>query len=372
MKIIPIVVALALTFASTAQAQMSQADAFASGKTAGNAATNQATFNAINPTSGNDKIDGYSNTAAESSYWGVGVPMAPIVSGGTSKIAACSGPPSSDPRIKQQCEAILALQHQPSIRPPGLITASDPLIQMGKAITDDPESIAGSINGAYSACNTVQVNHESPFVIQTCDEISNNVNENCTIGREIVVDPDYLYGCTKTISTINHGSCSYGEVIQVQANHLYQCKKNEYTVRTNTCTKTANVVLSPSWAMNCTAGQLMPGSTAEYQIYCTGVDTTMRIYVVRHPWAGNFDLTVPIAPGGGYTGHWNGLFAGSRTWIVDVTCSAAVCSITYTQYGSRIPDGSWTIPGIVKPAKVPVYVASATWENQCAVYDSRL
>lgn len=220
------------------QAQMTQADAFAVGQATGSRAANTSVFNNINAATGAAKVDGYSSTPTETSYWGTGIPLGPVVSAGVSKISSCSGAPSSDPRVANQCEAINApLNEQPSKRPPGLIDANDPLIVSGDAITANPEAIAGSMIAAYTACTTNEVSLGKEKVEETCDEYSSTETQKCTIGAQVTVDPDHLYKCKDSQHVEANSSCVVGRAIQVDVDANYQCNKNELQPEIVPCDK---------------------------------------------------------------------------------------------------------------------------------------
>ena len=238
---------LSLSFVAHAQAQMTQAEAFAAGQSTGSRAAVQGVFNNINASTGAAKVDGYSSAPAEKSYWGVNSPIAPVLSAGAGKITSCSGTKSNDPRIANQCEAINALNEQPSKRPPGLITATDPLIVAGDAITANPETIAGSITGAYSACTTNEVSLGKEKVEETCDEYSSTETQKCTIGAKITVDPDHLYKCKDSQRVEANSSCTIGRVIQVDADANYQCTTTEKVHQNLTCNRTYAVTASRSY-----------------------------------------------------------------------------------------------------------------------------
>ena len=226
---------------------MTQADAFAAGQATGSRAANTSVFNNINAATGAAKVDGYSSTPAERSYWGVNSPIAPVMTAGVGKISSCSGAPSSDPRIANQCEAINALNEQPSKRPPGLVTPTDPLIVSGDAITANPETIAGSMIGTYSACTTNEVSLGKETVEETCDEYSSTEPQKCTIGTQVTVDPDHLYKCKDSQRVEANSSCTIGRVITVDADANYQCTTTEKVHQQLTCNRTYAVTTARSY-----------------------------------------------------------------------------------------------------------------------------
>lgn len=224
-----------MTFSVLAEPTMTKAEAFANGKASGNEASLQSSLADINATNGTDKVSGYSSSAAESTYWSRTATIATGLAGGSTKIAECSGAPSADPRIKNQCEAILALQHQPLIRPSNLITNTDPLIVRGRAITHDPELIAGNLGGLYSACTTRTESLGRAKVTESCDDYSALTTTPCSIGERIVVDADHLYKCLESVHVLANATCTVGKVVVVDADANYRCIDTALNENEKTC-----------------------------------------------------------------------------------------------------------------------------------------
>ena len=223
-----------------AQTPMTPAEAFAAGQSSGDTAKKQTAFDDINAVKGAAGVVGYSSTAAETSYWSPTTPIASVLSGGTSKITSCTSTPSADPAIQNQCEAILALQKQPSIKPTGLVSPTDLIVTKGDAITANPEAIAGSMSAAYSACTTKTVSLGKDKTTESCDEYSTTGTVNCSIGTKVTVDADHLFKCLDTVRVVANTTCTVGRVVTVDADANYQCDENLITTESLGCSKIAS------------------------------------------------------------------------------------------------------------------------------------
>jgi hypothetical protein len=74
------------------------------------------------------------------------------------------------------------------------------------------------------------------------------------------VDPDYLYGCEETISTIRSSTCTYGQIVKVDAFANYQCRKQAAKLNHYHCNRVLNVQCEP-FTDGCDNGGIVPGST---------------------------------------------------------------------------------------------------------------
>lgn len=240
MRFSPLIFAGLIAQAQAQTAPMTAADAFAAGKSSGDQAAVKSAFDSVTSAKGSEIIPGYSaSTPPQSSYWSPSALIGPVLSGGVAKIAECDGPASSDPKIKNHCEAVQAIARQPSLRPPGLITPSDPLIVKGDAIANNPEAIAGAITGIYSACTTKTVSLGKEKQTETCEDYATTGSAKCEVGYEVKVDADHLFKCLDSVKVSANASCTVGRLITVDADANYQCTKDERKHETLTCNKTA-------------------------------------------------------------------------------------------------------------------------------------
>ncbi|WP_126448109.1 hypothetical protein [Sulfuricystis multivorans] len=383
-----LIVALAISFGIAYAQTPEQMAAFADGKAAGDNTHTQDIFNNIGHSQAGNVVSGYSQIPPPQSayYGGQNTVLNSLYFGGQAKISECgAGTSSTNPADKEHCEAVNSLVNAQSFNANSQITRSDPLMLQGKAIAANPEAIAGAINGNYSNCTTTQQASTPDFVMQTCDDWSENGAASCTIGQNVVVDPDYLYSCKETISTINHGTCTYGDVVVVDVDYNYQCTKIEYQTNTHTCHKTLNIQINT--IPGCTPGAFIVRVIADpcpycidylvYDYYCqngyyqqhfyTQVHGTNQFYVDLG-WA-----NIPGTPGA---------YIPQTQGITNMNTGAGYCFITYysqTCNATTCTMGSW----FYNPCLGFSYYGSANfslptqvtytdvWNDQCATLNSR-
>lgn len=226
-------------------AQMSQEAAFEAGKSAGDQPKREAIFNNATAATGGHVMRDYQNSAAESShYTGRNTAIGGMLSSGSSKISACNAGATINSVDKQHCEAVNLIANQYQHRPPNIIPPGDPLINAGRAATANPDVIAGSMGGGLTNCTTKTVTTPSTFTTESCESFSDRVNNHCSMGQEVVVDPDYIYQCTETVKTIAASSCTYGRVVQVDADYNYQCTNTVSKTNQYTCSRINNVTVT--------------------------------------------------------------------------------------------------------------------------------
>lgn len=370
---------------------LTQEDAFAAGKAAGDATKREAIKAGINDTAAGNLIPGYSSTPpAQSGYWaGNKTLVAPAVAGGQTLQTDCLNTLPTDPVEKARCEAIRAVVGSNAAAPAysGLVKKTDAIYLSGKAVGNDPESIAGSINGTYTACTTATLTTPGDMILETCDEAMTNATLDCVMGQEVTVDPDHLYKCTETMSVINTGQCTVGTVVQVDADANYQCEKTEKAYQTFNCDRTANVTVTPTTTISggCVPGVLLtsvPAATTTFamnmSIYCESA-TTVRISAsTMGSCPASFNTGGVNAISNTFLGYQRGRPAGSciNTFSISARlyCSSGSCyvSIPYTNITVGSP-GTISSPSFSNPAGTPVttYTATAAWDNLCAPYESR-
>lgn len=262
--------ALFVSHAAWADPPMTPEEAFATGKASGDQSTVQSVFNSINGTKGGEVVTGYSTGAPEASYWSSNADIASTIVGGAGKIAECEGTESSDPKLKNQCEAILALKKLQTTMPPGLVTASDPLIVRGDAITANPDDIAGTITNNYSECTTKTETVSATKTTETCDEYSTTGPSLCTVGASVTVDADHLYKCLDTKRVTANSSCTVGRIVEIDADANYQCYQNLKTTTSETCKKIVQPTIKRSYdftmGVTLTCTNIMTGSDTFTQL----------------------------------------------------------------------------------------------------------
>ena len=173
LKILKSAVAVSMLFVSgLACSQMNAQSAFAAGKSAG-ADNVEGVINLISLIKAGESVKDFSpSPPTQSSYWaGQGTVLNTLVSGGNSRVNECSttGLSTTDPKDKQHCEAVNAIQDVHTNKPTNIISAADPLLVRGNLITSDPEAIAGVMNSTYSGCTTTTLTTPGATVEQTCN-----------------------------------------------------------------------------------------------------------------------------------------------------------------------------------------------------------
>lgn len=423
-----------IAFVAVVQAQttpMTAADAFAAGKSSGDQAAVQSAFGSITSAKGAEIIPGYSSsTPPQSSYWSPSALIGPVLSGGVAKIAECDGPASSDPKIKNHCEAVQALAKQPSLRPPNLITSSDPLIVKGDAITNNPESIAGAITGIYSACTTKTVSLGKEKQTETCEDYATTGSANCQLGYEVKVDADHLFKCLDSVKVSANASCTIGRLITVDADANYQCTKAEKKHETYTCNKTAIADVQYVNVGGCTPGTFlgyMQSISDSFGIGTAWAYPNYSIYGITCLGNGNFqaqryawNVAVSYSIAGGYGAvnfttnasnpvatldstnllgeTWATTFACNHTTTVQTytdgyapvylmpgSC-AGLYNYTYGPYSSNPLTNTWYWNGTQRAMQLAFHLApnqianaahistrqlTVTWDNQCVALESR-
>ncbi len=360
---------------AAASAQMTGTEAFDEGKSFGNTA-NSAIKADINATKGGDVLKDFSTSAPQSSYWlGNMTPLSGVLSGGMDTVIDCDANISSMTGAqKQHCEAVNYMNKLPMVKPPPMVTKTDPLYTIGRAIVADPQAIAGAIAGTYTGCTTKTVTSPAETVDQTCEEYSTTENVKCQIGQVVRVDPDHLYKCLETIKVLSDQKCTYGRVVVVSPEYNYQCRQNQYQIDTLQCNKIAGVTIGSSSVLNCTPPNLFSSGGGGYgDVYCRDNSTFRLYWGVVHPYCPQYhDVVVsnPYPSGASWATGW--MYCGSkdRYSAKSISCSGATCTMTKCLQGDKIPDGCWSTV-VARPYSYTTPTATVTWDNQCSALEAR-
>ena len=232
---------------------MTQAQAFALGQSAGDSTERAKATASVNAANATQNVGGFTASPPQTSYTSS---LSSMLTGGSTTITSCAGAGAANGSAadKNHCEAVNALSSQVSKPNPMALQKNDPLLLQGKQITSNPESIAGSIQSAYSACTTTTTTTAAPFEMQTCEDWAQITTQSCRIGLDIVVDPDYIYQCRATLKVSQTSQCTYGRVVQVDAKHNYQCTASPKQVNSHKCHSYYTMSVSQSGDPNCPAG----------------------------------------------------------------------------------------------------------------------
>ena len=162
-------------------------DAFSSGQALGSAGVASAQ-GAITAGQGASVVPNYTGAAPESSYFagGQGSLFAPA----TGKISNCAtGPQASTAYGQQDCDAVNFLARNPAVRPQIAVGKNDPLVAGAKAILANPQALAGSMTGNYSACSTATVNQPATYDTEVCNQYTNMTQSKCQRVLTVTVSP---------------------------------------------------------------------------------------------------------------------------------------------------------------------------------------
>ena len=251
--LLPVLVA-SHVFAQSATAPMSVSDAFNAGAAAGAGTKtihDTITSGSSSSYSPQNVVSSYSTTTpSQSSYWtGARTGTAGVTAGGNSTIAGCQD--TFDPTTATaQCNAINAVINTKSTAPPPMVTKNDPIYTTGKAITNNPTSIVGTVSNYYTGCNT-----------STTTNPGNVTQDVCT-----------------TYASITGPTCAKTETVTVDALYNYQCVTTPFVQSTQTCHKTSNVVVD--WVAQCRLGAqiaTVSNMTGPGVVTCTGTDKVLSI-----------------------------------------------------------------------------------------------
>ncbi|MES2353137.1 MAG: conjugal transfer protein TraN [Pseudomonadota bacterium] len=126
---------------------------------------NSSTSTKINDDNASTSVPKYSTSAPESTYYG----RSELTTDGNAKRTACSTS-SGNGYDDQSCNAVNYSQTNPSTRPQITIAPNDTVVQKSKAIANNPEAIAGSIDGTFSECTTATASTPDVYENKTCNE----------------------------------------------------------------------------------------------------------------------------------------------------------------------------------------------------------
>ena len=192
-------------------------------------------------------VPGYNSNPTQKQYFQDG--QGSTVGPGATRVAGCAN--QSD----VECQAVNLIQNGPQTRPQFNITRSDPLLVRSKGLTSNPTGQIGDIFSSYETCKTTTTTIPATFETQVCDEFSVNEDKVCSMGQQVVVDPNYLYKCVETIQSQANRTCTMGRVVQVSPQYDYQCQQTLKSYETLSCKRTLNTTCLFSGAqISSTAG----------------------------------------------------------------------------------------------------------------------
>ncbi|MBP8102058.1 MAG: hypothetical protein KAY54_09250, partial [Burkholderiaceae bacterium] len=186
---LPAITALLIAVSSVSVQAQSLSDAFSQGTALGRSG-NAAARSQINGNTAQSNVPGYTTNPPQSSYFG----GAGISTPAAAAANACTGPGDSGDLAAQACNAINFSQTNPTRRPIFSITQTDPLLTGSKAITADPQAIAGNIAGTYSGCTVQTTTTPDRFETALCHQV--RTTETLSCDKVLIVTPVQTPGCS--------------------------------------------------------------------------------------------------------------------------------------------------------------------------------
>ena len=350
---------------------MSQADAFASGSAAASTAT---TFGGINATKGAETIPKYSTSNPSESYFAGG--LGDTITPGSNKRANClNGPAQSGTSEAEECNAIKYLSSLPGNTPALGLTRADPLFVKGKAIANDPESLADNLGKNYSACTAQTTVNPGNTTYEICNDYLATGTSTCDVTRDITVAVDRVYQCVDSKAKLTTSTCN--RTLGVTVTAVKTCNQGAWMGTTGGDPCGMN-----GYAVNHGAGSCGRWAGVYVQAYCNQNATTQTVYLsascTESPCSGAASFTFN---NNGSTGSINfGGFQGRSwywsDWFTNVvfaggSCNATTCSATIQILcGPGNTSCYWNtvmVSRTVTWAKpVYTYAEADTWTNGCS------
>ena len=302
-----------------AQSPPSLGDAFEQGKTLGRTG-NAAARGTISGSTAQSTVPHYTPNPPEASYFGspgLGTQAA------TRASACASGPAAADP----SCTAVQFSQTNPSQRPSFGIAPTDPLLTRGRAITADPQAIAGNIAGTYSGCAVQTVTTPDRFETAICHQY--RTLETVTCDKVLIVTPIQTPGCSagQFLTRVTADPCP--ACIDYLA-FDFSCGTNSYTMHVFTIDKGSGQVYMDL------GSQDVPGS---------------------------LNTQIPQTPG---PSRIDGFFCYQTYY--SQSCAGPNCTIGAWFYNPCQGTSYYGANTFAMPTTVSF---SDTWDNQCATLEAR-
>jgi hypothetical protein len=235
---------------------------------------------------------------------GVGFSSTDIFGIGVSRINGCkTEAKGTDQMANQECEAVNFLAKNPDNRKRFQLPSNDPAILAGRDAINKAKLDTLSDNGCVMKTTTTPDEHR----IESCNEYNPVANNDCIMGRQVVVDDYSNYQCDQTLNAYEY----------------QKCNKSPYF----------NTVVTPS----CTPGTdvtIQGHSTSLNQDPCLGGDYLTVAYTCQA--TDSPQLRVDVDNGtdySGYTGPNYDFFVYFHNCQVklhgDTTCTNGNCSGSY-------------------------------------------
>lgn len=331
---------LCLAAVSIPVSAASLSDTFSEGAQFGRSG-NAAARNRIDAGTAGSTVPGFTNTAPASSYFG----GPGLGTGAAATLAECATPQAF---ANPACQAVDFSQTNPARRPIFTIAPNNPMLTRSKTIAADPESIAGSIAGTYSACTPQTATSPDIFETRVC-------NEYRTLERQ---------SCDKTLSVavVDNGlSCNYGDYLTARPRIAF---------------------IEPIVFVGAVCAEDIRFQWTWGYSQCNGTDALQTMVNVIP--SENWQIANVSMPCGGDYNVWGSCQGGDCWYMVGRIYQRFVCSeYDYENrvcdesdcwyecrhgYEERVMDG---IAGFHWQRPVHTFTITDSWDNQCAALEAR-
>lgn len=319
---LPAITALLIAVSSVSVQAQSLSDAFSQGTALGRSGNAAARFQ-INGNTAQSNVPGYTTNPPQSSYFGgvgISTPAAAAAN-------ACTGPGDSGDLAAQACNAINFSQTNPTRRPIFSITQTDPLLTGSKAITADPQAIAGNIAGTYSGCTVQTTTTPDRFETALCHQV--RTTETLSCDKVLIVTPVQTPGCSdgQFLTRVTADPCP-GCIDYIAFD--FSCGSNSYLMHAFTIAKASGQVFMEL------GSQIVPG--------------TLNTQIPQTPGPSRIDGSFC------YQTHYS------------QSCSGANCSIGAWFSNPCQRTSYYGVSTFAMPTTVSFI---DTWDNQCAALEAR-
>ncbi len=319
---LPAITALLIAVSSVSVQAQSLSDAFSQGTVLGRGG-NAAARSQINGNTAQSNVPGYTTNPPQSSYFG----GAGISTPAAAAANACTGPGDSGELAAQACNAVNFSQTNPTRRPIFSITQTDPLLTGSKAITADPQAIAGNIAGTYSGCTVQTTTTPDRFETALCHQV--RTTETLSCDKVLIVTPVQTPGCSdgQFLTRVTADPCP-GCIDYIAFD--FSCGSNSYLMHAFTIAKASGQVFMEL------GSQIVPG--------------TLNTQIPQTPGPSRIDGSFC------YQTHYS------------QSCSGANCSIGAWFSNPCQGTSYYGVSTFAMPTTVSFI---DTWDNQCAALEAR-
>ncbi len=319
---LPAITALLIAVSSVSVQAQSLSDAFSQGTVLGRGG-NAAARSQINGNTAQSNVPGYTTNPPQSSYFG----GAGISTPAAAAANACTGPGDSGELAAQACNAVNFSQTNPTRRPIFSITQTDPLLTGSKAITADPQAIAGNIAGTYSGCTVQTTTTPDRFETALCHQV--RTTETLSCDKVLIVTPVQTPGCSdgQFLTRVTADPCP-GCIDYIAFD--FSCGSNSYLMHAFTIAKASGQVFMEL------GSQIVPG--------------TLNTQIPQTPGPSRIDGSFC------YRTHYS------------QSCTGANCSIGAWFSNPCQGTSYYGVSTFAMPTTVSFI---DTWDNQCAALEAR-